>query len=219
MDCPRCGSFCSVLDEACECGFDLTRARESGRRDSPRKKHRKRKKTRELESSPPDEPASMTEDDEDLELVEPLELGVWIDQYYATVLGMLFLAAITCGLYIPYWYIKRQPFFDGLGTKSRLGGSLPWVALCFAALYALVRVLPRVAGHAPGMSAPGAMVTLSYAFLNLYMAFYVRGIIHQAMRDAGQPVRLSGALTFLFNAYYLQYAMNRISRGTWGSTR
>jgi Prokaryotic RING finger family 1 len=48
MDCPRCGSFCSVLDEHCNCGYELPKrdAAASGLAEqtaTPKKKKKKRK--------------------------------------------------------------------------------------------------------------------------------------------------------------------------------
>lgn len=134
MDCPRCGAFCSIADEYCDCGFELEEERAeymaglaegdaAGNAPARRKKKRKKRRRR---------PIPVEEDE--------------LQQYRLSVLAMLFLTWVTCGLYVPYWYIKRQPWLDSLGSSTRLGGTLPVVGLASTLIYLLVAVLPIFEG-------------------------------------------------------------------------
>lgn len=196
MDCPRCGAFCSTLDETCECGFDLASARAEAAAPAPKKKRKKKRRRRRRETV---QTSALEE----------------IAATRVTLLVMLVLTWISCGMYVPLWYVRRQPMLDRLGEATTLGSGLPLLAAGCGGVYVFVGVFLRLAGaFGPTSELLAFVVSGTGGVINLVMAFRVRSILNDLARRWGRPADVSGVWTFFFHVYYLQYVLNRAAR-TW----
>jgi hypothetical protein len=115
------------------------------------------------------------------------------------VLLMIVLLVVTFGLYQPIWALKRAKELNALPGAERVG-LWPIYYLLVDAVVAIplsVLELPRQYDSLLMLN------SLVYALLLLWVAVGIRRNL------AAQGLRTSIGFTFLFNIFYLQYAINR----------
>lgn len=205
MDCPRCGSFCSVLDEKCACGYDLKAERDAAQsatdasaEGAPPKKKKKKKRRK---KQPMPEPEGVSSD---------LHHG-----HTQGVLALFFLNMISCGIYGVYWYLMRQPFLDSLGSHAKVGRSMPTFVIVGSVInlggVMLALLLQGDPELASGVEILSRLVGFAASIASLILAFKVRSILldHTKRFEPGYSVSILA--TFFFNVLYLQYKINRMT--------
>lgn len=118
------------------------------------------------------------------------------------VLWMIVLLVVTFGVYQPIWALKRAKELNALPGGERIGLWPIYYMLADAvvSLPLLVFELPRQYDKYLTLH------SLVYALVLLWVAVGIRRNL------AAQGLRTSIGFTFLFNFFYLQYAINRHQR-------
>jgi hypothetical protein len=118
------------------------------------------------------------------------------------VLLMIVLLVVTFGLYQPIWALKRAKELNALPGAERIG---MWPI--YYMLVDAVVSLPLAMFELPRQyDALLVLNSLAYALVLFWVAVGIRRNL------AAQGLRTSIAFTFLFNFFYLQYAINRHQR-------
>lgn len=134
---------------------------------------------------------------------------------------MILLTVVTCGLYYPWWFLRRLAALNQLNTPRRLQ---LWPFLLFMAFWvfrlAIIvagrpRPIDQIIGTGPAFIL--SMVGFGIATFIIVQCFVIKDMLedHLAGGEAStssvlsRPTELNGFLTFLFGAYYLQYVINR----------
>jgi membrane associated rhomboid family serine protease len=134
---------------------------------------------------------------------------------------MLVLTLLTAGFYYPWWFLQRRLRLNQLSAAPQIPR---WPFLLFSACLALQLALPiwsgpwKVRPIVGPISLEGiAALALSAAWLlTVWQSLAIKRVIERYLAgpetaDAGDrtpTVRLSGAQTVFFGAFYLQYAIN-----------
>jgi hypothetical protein len=141
-----------------------------------------------------------------------------------SVLLVIILSIITLGIYPAIWYMSKSDEFYNLGTKKKLGPTLPAMLIVSnILLIASIIIFPLTIDIAQMGSfyqrlsplqtiilfAIGFFLLLKI-FFSLLLAFYSRTIINQALENKESKTRVSAFLTFIFTKLYLQYEINKI---------
>lgn len=138
------------------------------------------------------------------------------------VLTMIVFALLTFGLYYLIWFLRRRSGLNRLNSPRKLQ---LWPLLALTGDYVIEIGFGLAAGEQTIEAAFGAgvatlltVIRLAVGIVMIWQCFIIRDIIedHAAPPDDGlQPtmfverVKLSGAATFFFSIFYLQYAINR----------
>jgi hypothetical protein len=144
-----------------------------------------------------------------------------------SVIVMIAFSILTLGLYFPIWFLRRRAALNRLDSPRKLQ-QWPFV---LAIVWFVFQFLAGVAaGLSPSEQSLQArapllflIVRLAVGILIVVQSFFVKDILedHLAGPDDQAPrplfadaVQLSGVMTFLFQIYYLQYAINRYLAGS-----
>jgi len=139
-----------------------------------------------------------------------------------SVIVMILLSLVTLGVYYPIWFLRRRAAFNRLDSPRKLQ---QWPFVVALVWFVFVFGL----GIANGLAAPGKaigdgtallvmIVRLAVGILMVVQSFFIKDILEDHFAGPGDhvgnpmfadTVKLSGVLTFLFQIYYLQYAINR----------
>ena len=145
-----------------------------------------------------------------------------------SVLILVLLSIVTLGVYPAFWYFKRVPEIDNLGTDSKLKKwfALTAVSLAFLFLISLITLsvisfinydgeIALSLEDVPTSYLIGfvvfAGVGIFYLITMIMISFNVRKILNEALVNKEEEVKVSGFYTFFFNFLYLQYEINRIT--------
>ncbi len=121
---------------------------------------------------------------------------------------LVVLTIITLGFYSPIWFWQRSGFFTKAGrVKFPLG--LVYVLAAVEALGLFVTVGTLLGGASAEAELGSNLITIISGICSLILAFRGRDAIVAYCSRIGRPRRMSGAGTFFFNIYYLQYHINR----------
>jgi predicted Zn finger-like uncharacterized protein len=131
-----------------------------------------------------------------------------------SVILMLFLTAITLGIYYPIWCLKRKKEINNLQSKEKLGSGVFVFAIVAYSLTLLSGLISGfLEGLTGGRSAFQNFLDLAFNILNLVVGisllvrcFKIRRILQEHFNKS-----LSAVATFFFQIYYLQYKINRLS--------
>lgn len=120
------------------------------------------------------------------------------------------LAVLTCGMYVPWWFLTRRKTFNRLSGPERLN-ILPFaISLLLIAIALGMAVFgwmrPATAAARP-LFIPAMLVAAAWLIL-LVQSFKARNMVQYQKPG----LQLSGLLIFLFQVFYLQYHVNRIRR-------
>lgn len=216
MDCPRCGSFCSVLDAQCSCGYEFPEDAgssnasakaapdakfDNGRGGEDARGSKKKRKKRRLKKPRLEDTESVSE--------------VMLAQHKLGVIALLLLNSITCGIYGSYWFLMRQPFVDSMHSGTKIGRSVPTLILAGNGINIAISVL-SMAMTSSGEALPAIVGVMSQLFslavgiASLIIAFKIRGVLLDHGRRLEPGYSVSALATFFFNILYLQYKINRM---------
>jgi hypothetical protein len=123
-----------------------------------------------------------------------------------SVFTMAVLCVVTLGFYPCIWYLKRQPFFDGLGVGTVLG-PMPrvFVGIQIAAIAAQIAL--TVADAPPSTS---NTVNGGVAAVNLIVSFRAAEILRKALaKKRLLDIEVSSGAVFFFGSLYLQHKINK----------
>ena len=140
------------------------------------------------------------------------------------VVVMVLLVIVTFGFYYPAWFLVRRAALNRLDSPRKLHR---WPFVTNVIVFSIIFVLGVIAG-AKGLrsyeeligSGPSVFLSLIQwvvAILMIVQCFAIKDILvdHLATPDGEMPepfsqrVELSGLMTFFFQIFYLQWAINR----------
>jgi uncharacterized protein DUF4234 len=139
-----------------------------------------------------------------------------------SVILMIVLTIITFGLYYPIWFFRRRGALNRLNSPRKLR---LWPLMTFCALTVVDFVVVFVSAPEPPEQTIGAaatrvlgLVRLAVGILMVFQCFIIKDILEDHLAGPEddvsrslfvERVKLSGLMTFFFQIYYLQYAINR----------
>jgi len=143
-----------------------------------------------------------------------------------SVVAVILLSFITCGIYFPIWFLRRREAINHLRSPEGIGWAAPFAA---AAAFSLSLCAGLASGFASamglreavgGLFASSRALSMVGAVLILFECFRVRRILldHLRAQSSGlfsssaaleSDTSFSGVATFFFGIYYLQYKINR----------
>lgn len=130
--------------------------------------------------------------------------GVNYEEQRQSVLLCFILSMITVGIYPCIWMIQRRPFLESLRTRQRLGMELPLISLVASVVHLFVIIFTD------GTQLE-SLLSLASGIPMIMACFRARTMIEQELVAMGRPNRLSGAATFFFSVYYLQWRINQLA--------
>jgi len=136
------------------------------------------------------------------------------------VMFLLFVA--TLGFYYPVWFLRRRAALNSLDSPRKLAA---WPFLLFLAYWIGQFGVALAAGGAPldvafgpGIAGLLSLVRVGVGIVMVVQCFYIKDILEDHLAGPGDTmsngllannVELSRIQTFIFQAFYLQYAINR----------
>jgi hypothetical protein len=144
-----------------------------------------------------------------------------------SVILMIVLSIVTFGLYYPIWFLRRRAALNRLDSPRKLR---MWPFVIFIVWFVFQFMLGIAEGSAPRGQAIGEgaalflnLVQLAVGILMVVQSFFTKDILEDHLAGpedhvpsllSGDTVRLSAAMTFLFQIFYLQYVINRYIVGS-----
>jgi hypothetical protein len=138
------------------------------------------------------------------------------------VVVMILLMIATFGFYYPIWFLVRRAALNSLDSPRKLQR---WPFVTNVIVFSIVFLVDLIAGGSAGrvqvigggLSLALSLVQLAVAILMIVQCFAIKDILedHLATPDSEVPqpfasrVELSGLMTFFFQIFYLQWAINR----------
>jgi hypothetical protein len=131
-----------------------------------------------------------------------------------SVLVLIVVTCITCGVAYPIWYLVQRKGLNNLNTMVELKPA-PLVFALAASVVALL--MGAVAEDGSALDLTMSLLNLIVGIVLVMQAFRVRDMFHRHFanerREAAPTLirpHLSGAATFFFGPWYLQYRVNRL---------
>ncbi|MCK5235467.1 MAG: zinc-ribbon domain-containing protein [Deltaproteobacteria bacterium] len=140
------------------------------------------------------------------------------------VIGLIFYAIITFGIYIGVWFIKKIEILNALNSDTKLSqgvfgfiiaGLLVNIGIILYLIFsgAFIELeadgLP-VSQLARNLLAISDALALAVQVLILIQAFRVRRILIDHHRSLGTEIVISWIALIFFGVFYLQYKINRL---------
>jgi len=133
---------------------------------------------------------------------------------------------LTGGIYSCAWFLIRRKGFNEISRTKKMGMGVPIICLLLLTLNLMFSFAGGIlAGFAEAYGDEGIMVlanniemsckALAYigGFLLLIPSFKAKSMLEKYLTDKDRfAVSLSGAATFFFRIYYLQYRINQIHK-------
>jgi len=133
---------------------------------------------------------------------------------------------LTGGIYSASWFLIRRQGFNQISRSKKLGMSIPIICLIMFVLNLMFSVAGgAIAGIAETTRDEGLIIlaqkiemickALAYvgSFLLLVPSFKAKSMLEAHLKDKDRfALSLSGAATFFFRIYYLQYRINKIHK-------
>ena len=147
-----------------------------------------------------------------------------------SVILMIVLTLVTLGFYYPIWFLRRRDALNAMDSPRKLR---LWPFVVYLVWYVFQFILGFANGVARGqLISPQVdlllkLVQLAIAILLLVQCFFIKDILEDHLAGPGDQiqspllvasVKLSGLMTFLFQVFYLQYAINRYIVGAKSTT-
>jgi hypothetical protein len=139
-----------------------------------------------------------------------------VESQRMSVALLILLTVVTCGVYTPIWFLQRRRFLNALDSSEKeIPEGMP---IAVAVVWGIGVVLSIVAGFteeaggsgAGGLDALDRLLTLAGGIMLIMLSFRAKNRISQHMLRQGHHTPMSGAATFFFQTYYLQYKINRL---------
>jgi len=119
--------------------------------------------------------------------------------------GVFGLGIITLGIYTAYWLVSRSTTTNAI-HENKISPTLTSIFIGTTILSFLSGLL----GESDIAVAASILITLAYLVSYVMVAFKLRNRLREMMEEGStQSSPLSGVLTFLFSAIYLQYKINQ----------
>jgi len=128
------------------------------------------------------------------------------------ILVMIALTLVTLGLYYPIWFLRRLDALNDLHSRMKLPRWPFVVALAAFVVELIVDVADGLGGGSLIGRGPATFLTvvrLAFSLLLLLHCYLVKDILEDHLATFGKSVKLSRAMIFFFQIYYLQYVINR----------
>jgi hypothetical protein len=131
------------------------------------------------------------------------------------VILVVFLTIVTCGAYVPIWYIRRRSILSGLNTSTKPPRYLPYglLSLYFVLFVDIVLVGAGVSLFPAAVSADEiySIVSFVHVLVNMFLAFTAVDILDEYSCDGLTTHRsLAWIRAIVLSVIYLQYEMNRL---------
>lgn len=135
---------------------------------------------------------------------------------------------LTGGIYSASWFLIRRQGFNQISKTKKLGMSIPIISIIMLVLNLMFSVAGgAIAGVAEATQRNDLVLlanqlevlckALAYVggFLLLFPCFRAKAILEEHLKSKDRfALSLSGAATFFFRIYYLQYRINKIHKET-----
>jgi len=208
MDCPRCGTPRSAEEPTCSCGYafdapeetsdaaDDTAEPEAAEAEVPGEPKRRKKKRKKKRAPMP-----------------PLDSD-WAarhSEHRMSVLALLGLYVVTCGIYGGYWFVRRQPFLDSLSTSTKIGTTFPMAVLIGSGLNLIVNMLAALEPSLLMKLQPiTQLLGMGVGIAVIVLAFRIRNVLLEYGARVQPGYDVSGLGTFFFGSLYLQHKINEL---------
>ena len=139
-----------------------------------------------------------------------------------SVVLMIVLTIVTFGLYYPIWFLRRRTALNRLDSPRKLQRWAFLIAFAFFGLQFIVGLVSDPGRPEQTIGEAGALLLsiaqLAVAILMVVQCFFIKDILEDHLAGPEDSVRnplfvervkLSGVMTFFFQIFYLQYAINR----------
>ena len=138
-----------------------------------------------------------------------------------SVIVMIALSVLTLGLYYSIWFLRRREALNRLDSPRKLRQWPFVVAIVWFVFQFLLGVANGVAGQqviGDGAATLLTVVRLGVGVLMVVQCFFTKDILEDHFAGPGdqvttpmfaETIQLSGVMTFIFQIFYLQYAINR----------
>lgn len=143
-----------------------------------------------------------------------------------SVLLMIVIFVLTLGFYYPIWFLRRRAALNRLDSPKKLH---VWPFAIYGAVLLvgfLVGMISGATGEEPLGSGTGGLlrlVDIAVGILMIVQGFIVKDILEDHLAGPHdevpsslfvEQVKLSGLMTFFFQIFYLQWAINRYIVGS-----
>jgi len=121
---------------------------------------------------------------------------------------LIIITFVTLAIFMPIWFLRRKDWLNHLSATNKLGSGLAIFVLVIYSIAAILLFVPLEYGT---WEAIDDLITLVGVVCIEILAFQVRRILIQHYdENLGMNIGFSGAGTFFFTIWYLQYKMNRL---------
>jgi hypothetical protein len=144
------------------------------------------------------------------------------------LLLMIFFTFISCGFYLPWWFISRR---QSLNTLQSCEKTSLWYVIAIGVFYTLpicfdifIEVfydaeetlgLNNVSDTISTIQTLSALSSFLFLSLVIMECFKIRKMLkYHIYRCRGEEIRLSGLLIVTFHIFYIQYKINRLMNAT-----
>jgi len=133
-----------------------------------------------------------------------------------SVIGMIILTIITLGIYIPIWLFKRREKLNSLNSKMKAGKTVIFIILVLQIIGIIIIFAPFFLTHENLSDV--SMTFKKFENYQSWVSFFAALAVLKASFDIRSIIRdhfntqLSGAGTFFFTIFYLQYKINQLTQ-------
>ena len=124
---------------------------------------------------------------------------------------LIILGIITIGVFYAIWFLMRKDWLNRLSATKKLGSGLAIFVLVIYSFSAIMLFVPLEMQAYETWDRIDNLLTLVGVVCLVILAFQVRRILIQHYdENLGMNIGFSGAATFFFQEWYLQYKINRL---------
>jgi len=123
---------------------------------------------------------------------------------------LIVITFVTLGIFFPIWFLIRKDWLNSLSAPKKLGSALAVFVLVIYCISVILIFMPLEVLSYGAWESIDNIITLVGGIIILILAFTVRRIFIQHFNEnLGMNISFSGAGTFFFTIWYLQYKINR----------
>ena len=124
---------------------------------------------------------------------------------------LIIITIVTYAIYMPIWFLRRKDWLNRLSATKKLGSGLAIFVLVIYSIAASLLFVPLEVLAYEVWEGIDNLISLVGGVCLVILAFQVRRILIQHYdENLGMNIGFSGAGTFFFTIWYLQYKMNRL---------
>jgi hypothetical protein len=124
---------------------------------------------------------------------------------------LIILGIVTLTIFFPIWFLIRKNWLNRLSATKKLGSRLGIYVLFIWIIPEIMLLMPLGMQAYETWERVNILGTLSGGACIVILAFQVRRILIQHYNEnLGMNIGFSGAATFFFQGWYLQYKINRL---------